>query len=726
MGSPAPHPMPIEPAAHPAVESLYERIAARPSLTSAPELERLFQRRMFIFNVCFVLALSPLYIVTAIVRASTLNWWMTIAVFGSVVVNLLWTRRHGDYRRGLFWLQTTIFVSLGLGISAAKHFGVDTPSFWWMSVMPVATLMSGLTRLGLVQGALVICYASTAFLLDAQGQASLGSPSLRLHLAVVLSTIYVCANLVFAMFWRGKLQQALQEASNAALASAGAKARFLAHMSHEIRTPLSGVIGAAELLRSDRTDAGQRQQLATLQEQSAKTLLALINDILDWSKLEAGKVQLEEQTYSIRSLVSEANELFAVTSFDKQIELTNSCNPDVPRLLLGDPTRIRQVVNNLAGNAVKFTAKGSVHIHVAAAHSEGGSAARDWLRIEVSDSGAGIASEALNEVFDAFRQADESVTRRYGGTGLGLAISKELAELMGGRIEVISAPGCGSTFTLILPLQQTGAKAPAPTLVQRGDLLACCASAGLTRHIRSLLNEMQIEPHMSMALPGPEDLQGCQLLLLDAALLGPQENQAQLAQLLVDVKRRQIKLGLMLMLGSELVIEGATPLYKPVRRSMLESFLELDAPTPFTASTARDAADLAGSLEHAGPHVLLCEDNPVNQIVVQVMLNELGATVVTAGNGREGLERLKAERFDLILMDMQMPEMDGLSAAREWRRIETAVPRIPIVCMTANSRADGGEDAATAAGMDDFLAKPFGISDLKQCLARWAPQVLGA
>ena len=713
------------PPASPAAVLPYEQVASRASLTSANELECVFQRRMFWFNVCFVLSLSPLYIATAYVRASTINWCVTIIVFSSVAVNAAWTRRHGNFRRGLFWLQATTFFSLGFGVGALKYFGVDTPSFWWMSVIPVVTLMNGLTRLGVLQGAIVVLYACTSFLLDTKGQPSLASPSLRLHMAVILSTVYVCANLVFAMFWRGKLQAALQEATSVALASAGAKARFLAQMSHEIRTPLAGVIGTAELLRSTRTNAEQRQQLATLQEQSAKTLLALLNDILDWSKLEAGKVLLERQAFSIRGLVSEANELFAVTSFDKQIELTNSCAPEIPRMLTGDPTRIRQVLNNLVGNAVKFTVRGSVHIHVATVPGNESALPSDapggaWLHIEVTDSGAGIEPEALDAVFDAFRQADQSVTRRYGGTGLGLSISKELAELMGGRIEVVSASGHGSTFTLVLPLRPADGQTPAP--IERPGLLVACASSGMSRHMRSLLNEMGIEPRLCTALPAAGDLHRGQTLLVDAALLpSMREDKARACAELAQIRDRGIKIGLMQSLGTEHAVEGVVALYKPVRRNALEAFLELEAP-----GKAAAVAQLPEPA--AGPHVLLCEDNPVNQIVMQVMLKELGATVVLAGNGQEGLARMKTEPFDLVLMDMQMPEMDGLSAAREWRRVEASrqeagrgTPRLPIICMTANTRADEG-DAATAAGMDDFLGKPFGISDLKQCLARWMPQ----
>ncbi len=593
-----------EPAASTADSTPPRPAAATAPLTSALDLERYIQRRMFWFNVCFVMALSPLYIGSALARAETLTWWMTVLIFGSVPLNVLWTLQHGDFRRGLFWLQSSTFFVLTATVAIAQSFSVDLPAFWWMSVIPMVTLMSGLTGLGIAQGSVVVLYAGVAFLVHAKGEPSVQAQSVRLHLAVILSTLYVCANLVFASFWRGKLQTALHEATSAALASAGAKARFLAHMSHEIRTPLNGVIGAAELLRSGRIDDAQRQQLAKLQALSAKTLLTLINDILDWSKLEAGKVQLEQQPFSIRSLVSEADELFTLTSLDKPIKLTHSCDAELPGLLLGDPTRIRQVLYNLVGNAVKFTAQGSVHIHARATES--------WLRIDVADSGAGIAPDALDAVFDAFRQADQSVTRRYGGTGLGLSISKELAELMGGRIELKSVVGSGSTFTLVLPLRPAPQQPPAAPAVIRAEAA---------------------EPEA--------------------------------AQVQAD-------------------------------------------PVP-------------------GPHVLLCEDNPVNQVIVQVMLKDIGATVELAGNGSEGLARLKAgERFDLVLMDMQMPEMDGISAAREWRRVEpSGGRRLPIVCMTANARADEGE-AVIAAGMDDFLAKPFAIKDLEQCLARWAPQAVRA
>jgi len=386
-------------------------------------------------------------------------------------------------------------------------------------------------------------------------------------------------------------------------------------------------------------------------------------------------------------------------------------------MLVGDPMRIRQVLTNLAGNAVKFTARGSVHLHVAAVQTEHDGEPAQWLRVEVSDSGIGIPAGALDDVFDAFRQADESVTRRYGGSGLGLSISKELAELMGGRIEVVSSSGSGSTFTLVLPLQTADVRPPEPMPLQRTGPLVCCASSGMTRHMRSLLNELGIEPHMGTGLPGSEELRNCELLLLDAPLLDALPDAAARTALAARLKARGVQLVVMQGLGTDRLVEGAAVLYKPVRRGALEALLEQAeesaAPAPAPAAASGPAA--------AGPLVLLCEDNPVNQVVVQAMLSELGATIVIASNGQEGLEKLKSTRFDLVLMDMQMPELDGLAAARAWRRIEPAGRRLPIVCMTANSRADEGE-AALSAGMDDFLAKPFGIADLKECLARWVPQ----
>jgi signal transduction histidine kinase/CheY-like chemotaxis protein len=689
---------------------------APPALTSAAELERAFQRRIYRFGVAFILLMAPIYIAFAVQRADPLGLLVVALVFGNVLATLALVQRKRDYRLGLQWLHGGSFAGVLAG--AVNVFGIGSPAFWWLSVIPAVTLMSGLIRLGLLQTGIVILYVGMAFYIDTGGLSALEPQLIRLHVAAALSTVYVCAHLALAMFWRSQLQAALEDARRAALASADAKARFLATMSHEIRTPLAGIIGTAELLRAGRSGDAQRAQLAALQEQSAKSLLALINDVLDWSKLEAGKLELEQRPLSLRALVSEANELFAMTAFDKKIELTSSCNADVPQRLLGDATRIRQIVNNLVSNAVKFTDQGGVHLHVALAGAppDGGGAAdenRPWVRIEVADSGIGIAAPALAGLFDEFRQADRSIARRYGGSGLGLAISRELSALMGGRIEVTSQPGHGSTFSLLLPLQRLEGEPVEPAPQASPQLLLCSGNARLVRHLRSLLQQLHIEPRLLHGLPGDEDLQHCRQLLLDAALLaGEGEAWARRRG------ERGIRLGLLQTLAAEPAPAGSVVLFKPVRLSALQAFLLEPPPAGDAAQPLRQA----GAAVPQPLRVLLCEDNPVNQIVAQAMLAELGAQVVLAGNGLEALEHLRSgARFDLALMDLQMPELDGLGATREWRRLEQSgsPQRLPIVCMTADTDAEQ-RSAAREAGMDDFLAKPFGMAELRDCLARCA------
>jgi two-component system sensor histidine kinase BarA len=689
--------------------------SASTSVPDGPDLEQLIQRRMYWFGVCFMTALVPIYGTLAVVRnTSASNWSVLGGVFGALAVNIWRTRRHRDFGRGLTWLHGVTFVVMLA--AALRDVSVASSSFWWLTVIPFVAILSGNTRLGIAQGGVVVAYVLAAYLRESPPlDADAARVSVRLHLAVALSTVYACAYLALATMWRRELQQALHQAGQAATAAAEAKARFLANMSHEIRTPLNGVIGAAELLRSGRTHDAQRAQLVALQEQSAKTLLALINDVLDWSKLDAGKVALEARPLYLRGLVFESNELFAVSAFDKGIELTSSCNPDVPRRFVGDATRIRQIVNNLVSNAVKFTERGGVHVHLALGGGEVGDPpradGRRWVRVEVADSGIGIPAENQAGLFDAFRQADTSVTRKYGGTGLGLSICTELARLMGGRIEVSSTPGHGSTFTLVVPLQVAEEQDPAGAPQRRGDVLLASASPGLIRHVGSLLHELQIEPDVSRGLPREPELVGRRLLLVDAPLL------AELADARAWIEARAAggtRIVVMAPLNADALL-GTLPegllLYKPVRRAALVSLLDV-------AAESGDKAEAPVRQPNPPPlRVLLCEDNPVNQIIVQAMLADLGASCTVAANGVEAIACLSAEGFDLALMDIQMPELDGMAATHRWRAIEAGrgTARLPIVAMTANSEGEEGA-ACRAAGLDGFLAKPFGVAALRHCL----------
>jgi CheY-like chemotaxis protein/nitrogen-specific signal transduction histidine kinase len=521
--------------------------------------------------------------------------------------------------------------------------------------------------------------------------------------------------IIVTMRSRVRVARALETARRAAAEASDMKARFLANMSHEIRTPLTGIIGAAEVLDSKALSDAQRAQLLSMQRQSGKTLLALVNDVLDFAKLDAGKVRLEVQPVFLRGIVFESNELYSMQAFAKGIEISSSCNPDVPQSFLGDPLRLRQVVNNLVSNAVKFTDRGGVHIHLSIeprdAHPSEDLPSRRWIRIEVVDSGPGIADQQQRGLFNAFVQADLSVTRRFGGTGLGLSIAQELCGLMGGRIEVRSVLGEGSRFSAILPLTQNSDEVPFSAAPHRADVLLATQNSGLERHLKTLLHELSVDPVIVSRLPTQDDLAACSLLLVDAPLLKSTNVRDWMTE---QSKERTV--AVLTPLGADAVV-GLPPsgrlLYKPVRRKSLEALFVSDR----LSQSADEGFTESATKPFVGLHVLIADDNPVNQVVVQAMLAELGTTTVVASNGREAVECVAGEPFDVILMDVNMPEMDGLSATRELRALEANAGAQRLRILATSATVEASElDACLAAGMDACLAKPFGLADLRRAL----------
>ena len=509
----------------------------------------------------------------------------------------------------------------------------------------------------------------------------------------------------------------------AAEASNRAKGEFLANMSHEIRTPIHGMLGMADMLLKTSLDNGQRHFASTIRR-SGQALLTIINDILDFSKIEASKLQLESTEFSVSEVVEGLGDHFAESAHNKGIELVCHVHSSCEDWYLGDPGRLRQVLANLCSNAIKFTETGEVVLSVRReqhAHDE------DRLRFEVRDSGIGIPEQAQRQVFDCFAQADSSTTRRYGGTGLGLAISRRLVELMGGEIEVESTPGAGSVFWFTIALPHV-AHARRDWGVPRGmrvllveDHEACAASiVDMLRawhvHIEHVRDSRSARARRIAAAgaDNPYDL-----VLVDQSL-GEHQGEELARTLHTTCRAGALRIS---MLTSVLDAHadgpcpeaGITAIMKPVRRSALAAVL---APRRDPRDAGGGSGDTTPSVI-AGARVLVAEDNPVNQELAFAMLRTLGCRATLVGNGRLALDALAESRFDVVLMDCQMPEMDGYAATRRLREIERERGgHMPVIALTANAMASDRE-ACLAAGMDDYLSKPFGSDDLADVLTRW-------